>query len=304
MENFWLRLTNFLSFTGIKDKTVWQDTLFIPFAFYILKSIYDYFNYHKPLNLLFKSFISSKLSTFIFLSQLKALDDNGNIDQDPKYEIHYPTPLPQNKNNLSKAGRLRIDPVWSEGDGECLGDVYNTLGVAGKTSKIQIADTIKDWSKYNNPIITIGFNPKTKELKGKCSPIHYRSVTRSIKTNMGIIPTPCLTIKKSKDILDSIIPNDAGIIQKTFIKDSGTPVFILAGLGTTGTSASGYILSKNAVALGKLYGDDPFCVLIHVDSFGGRTTANIKALYPNPSFLNKLLHLPTFLYYRSKKLFN
>jgi len=301
MNEFWNNLTSALEITGISDKTVWQDTiissiligaLLLPLSLFVLRKIGSFFNKNMPLHLLFGGMLSNNLTTLIFLSQLTALDDNGNIDSAPSYTIKYPFPLPTNRGNIATADRGNIDPVWSEGDGECLADVFNALGTAGIASNIKVADTIQDWFKNNNPIISIGFNPKTLELEKRCYPLHYRKTDKIARVGGQVIHTPHLSLGKKS--LHSIA-SDAGIIQKTFIKNSDTPVFILAGLGTLGTSAAGYILRENAVSLGKLYGNDSFCILISVVAHSGRSGSNIVNVFPKPKLQRRFMYPITYI---------
>lgn len=306
MQDFWNGLSSTLSFSGVSDVTVWQDafissilisTILLPLSLYLIKILSNYFQRNMPLQLLFNGMLNDS-TALIFLSQLTALNDNGNIDSNPLYVVKYPSPLPNNRNNILTAGRVNIDPVWSEGDGECLADVFNTLGSAGIVSNVRVADTIRDWSS-NSPIITIGFNPKTLELESRCYPLYYRKKNKGVKVNEQIVSTLHLSLRKKS--LHSI-NSDAGIIQKTFIKNSDTPVFILAGLGTLGTSVAGYMLGKNAVSLGKLYGDAPFCLLIDVNAISGRLNGNIVGAYPKPKIIRRFMYPIT--YFRFNKYFN
>lgn len=313
MDHFWSTITNTLRFTGVNDVAIWQDAIIssiflgaalIPLSLFVSRKIGHFWNSQRPLNLLFKGFLRSNMQSLIFLSQLHALDNLGNLNPSPQYAIEYPLPLPNNKSNTTLVGRSNIDPVWSEGDGECLGEVFNTLGSAGKISNIQIADMLKDWARHNGPIITIGFNPKTLDLEKNCSPIFYKSKNLLAGSKGRKQKVMHLSIPKLKKALDCLLPNDAGIIQKTFIKGSGLPVFILAGLGTTGTSSAGFVLRENAVKLGKLYGDDAFCVLFYVSIARGRTSADIRGIYPKPKYWRRLLFFPTFVGYHKKKVFS
>lgn len=296
MNDFWTLILEKLSFTGVKDVAVWQDVVFgvitIPFAIEFLRTILNWANNKLPLNQLFAGYIKNS-RVLIYLSQLTALDDNRKIDTDPKYLIAYPNPAPSLKTAISVVYRQNIDPVWSEGDGECLADVYNTLGRVGKTEGVEVANLINDWDKWSFPIITIGFNPKTEiSLEKMCAPIDYE-----------IIKNYQIKIKHFSLELDSVVPNDAAIIQKTFLKNTKVPVFILAGLGTLGTSASGYILKEKCVELAKFYGKRPFCCLIYVDASQGRGSAVIRKIYPKPSLTSIVFHPLLYFRYSKNRLF-
>ena len=95
-------------------------------------------------------------------------------------------------------------------------------------------------------------------------------------------------------------PNDAAIIQKTFIKNGYTPVFILAGFGTTGTSSAGHFLAEHAVELGKLYGGRPFCLLLHCRMDEGRESVVLAAAHPEPVWYRAALHPATYSRFRDK----
>lgn len=284
---FWNRLLQLLSFTGVEDVSVWQDVLFgvllIPVAIQVVDAFVGWLRNKRPLRLLLKGCLSSDAEALIFLSQLSALDDNGQIDDNPKYVIKYPSPMPTQKSALRLTGRKNIDPVWSEGDGECLADIYNVLGRAGKVRNVRVGNLINDWNEWSKPTFSIGFNPKTHKLIEKCDPIHFDTKeTESGYSELGI---------EGCDVrLDSLVPNDAAVLQKTFLKNSNTPVFILAGLGTTGTGAAGYFLRENCVTIRKLYGDKPFCFLLRVKIDEGRTSVVMRGAYPKPSAARVILY--------------
>lgn len=291
----WQSLQNFLRITGVEDLTVWQDIVFssilIPLVLSIYATISNFWRETRPLKLLLKGFGSKSESVLVFLSQLHACNEDFTEQiLKQKYFILTPNPMPGHKSTMKVHGRQQIDPVWSEGDGECLADIYNVFGKSNKGEDMRVADTILDWDTWSKPVISIGFNPKTEKLIEKCSPIDF-------KYELG-----SLSIPKLKVSLNSYIPNDAGIIQRTFMKDSKIPVFILAGLGVLGTSAAGYCFKQECVTLGKLYGSGPFCVLLSAKTDEGRSSANPVAIYPQPPIFNTLLHPLT--YYSRRKLFH
>ncbi|MBU1327108.1 hypothetical protein KKB64_04560 [Patescibacteria group bacterium] len=290
----WNTIVNALSFTGVTDTTVWQDVaisaIIIPLSLFLFSKLTNWLSDSLPLSLLFKGFLEKNNNILIFLSQLTALDDQERIDQNPKYVIRYPTPSPTNKNAITLTPRRNIDPVWSEGDGECLADIYNTLGKAGRSGNVEVTNLVKGWDNWSNPIVSIGFNPKTiNNLIKKCSPIYFE-----------ITQNTTLKIIENNMELDCLTPNDAAIIQKTKTKNTNVPVFILAGHGTTGTSAAGYFLRENCVTIGKLYGSRSFCLLLYVNIVDGRSSVSLKAAYPRPSLGMSLLH--PFVFYRAWKM--
>ena len=71
-----------------------------------------------------------------------------------------------------------------------------------------------------------------------------------------------IKIKGTSTSFDCVMPNDAGIIQKTYDRENRNPIFILAGLGTIGTSAAGNLLKDHFVSLGKLFGSS-FCLFFY-----------------------------------------
>lgn len=290
----WGFLQNVFSFTGVEDVTVWQDIIFssflIPITIGIFAAISNYWKETRPLRLLLKGFGNKTESVLVFLSQLHACNEDFTKQiLNQKYLILTPDPMPGHKSTMKVHGRQQIDPVWSEGDGECLADIYNVFGKCDKGEDMRVADTIIDWDTWFRSVISIGFNPKTEKLIEKCSPIHF-------EYKLGNLSIPKLNIS-----LNSYIPNDAGVIQKTFMKDSKIPVFILAGLGVLGTSASGYWFRKECVTLGKLYGPYSFCVLLSAKTDEGRSSAKPVAIYPKPPVINRVVH--PFTYYKYQKLF-
>lgn len=289
----WNLIRDNLQFTGITDVTVWQDILFssilIPIMIGIYKGVYDYWVRTRPLELLLKGFGEKKESVLVFLSQLHSCEDNGTAIHNQKYYILSPNPMPGIKNSMKVHLRKNIDPVWSEGDGECLADIFNVFGKSKNGENMRIADTIFDWNEWTKSTVSIGFNPKTEKLMEKCNPVHFRYQD-------GI-----LSIPKAGATLSSHVPNDAGIIQRTYIENTGAPVLILAGSGTLGTSAAGYYFKKECVNLGKLYGSNPFCVLFGVKLDEGRSSVYPIAMYPKPNWVNSLFH--PISYFKKRRFF-
>lgn len=113
----WRFFTDLLSFTGIKDQTVWQgyilgalfplSLLIIILKFLISKAIFWFSNKQ-----LFS--ISTNKPINIYLTPLKALDDNGEIDIHPKYVVRYPKLTARDMDSISEDLRLNIDPVWAD----------------------------------------------------------------------------------------------------------------------------------------------------------------------------------------------
>jgi len=222
---------------------------------------------------------------------MSGADNAWNFNPDQKYITRYPEPLPTDHTNLGTQRKLNIDPVLSEAEAECLADVYNILGKVGKVNNINLGDLINDWNIWSDPIFSVGFNPKTNKLIEKCSPIYFELIDG-------------LLLIKSKNITyNAILPNDAGIIQKTFTKDTNNPVFILAGLGTIGTSATGYILRQYFIKIGKLFGSNPFCIFLKVKIDEGRTSAFIDKILPAPSWCRIILYPLTYYSFRKKNIF-
>lgn len=291
---FWEIITKAFGFTGINDATVWQDvlisTILIPIGLIIANWLLSLWNRIRPSKSLFNGFLNKASLVLIFHSQMSGADNNWNFNPEQKYITRYPNPLPTDKNNLAVQRKLRIDPILSQSESDCLSDVYNVLGRCGKVENIVSADLIRDWGKWSNSIISVGFNPKTMKLMGKCSPIYFELVTVGESMEIKSID--------NKVSYDAFLPNDAGIIQKTFIKNTRVPVFILAGLGTLGTEATGYILNKHLVELGKLYGSSTFCAFLKVLTNEGKESAYIDKVYPFPNWYRRLLYPITYLKFK------
>ncbi len=274
---------------------VWQelvlDSLVLPMVFLLFEKLKKWFNNTRPLSLLLKGIKKSELEVLIYLSQLSVADDNFNKVSSPKYIAQFPNPLPTNRLNVATRHFQNIDPIWSESDGVCSAEILNLLGRAGN-SKFRIADTSKDWDKHLNPKFTIGFNPKTHDLIKDCSHIYFNYPVNSELQILGnSIKLGCQN------------SNDAGIIQKTYVKNTKIPVFILAGLGVMGTEVSGNILNKHCVELGKLYGKIAFCLLFSTDITKGKEYFEITAAYPKIPVHRIILYPVTSFKWYKKNIF-
>ncbi len=291
----WDFILNLLSFTGVEDKTVWQDVfisaLIIPVVIFLGNKLLIWWNSKKPSQLIFKNCLNDDSNVYLFHSQMSGADENHAFNPNQKYITRYPNPLPTDQNNLEQQNKQNIDLVLSKAEMECLADIYNILGRVGKVKKINVGDLINDWGLWSDPIFSVGFNPKTIKLIEKCSPVYF-------ELNNGT-----LIIKNKSINYNCISPNDAGIVQKTFIKDSNNPVFILAGLGTIGTSAAGYILKQNFIKIGKLFGSNSFCIFLKVKMDEGKTSAFIDKIYPIPSWYRIILHPLTYYNFRKRNIF-
>lgn len=295
----WTNITNYLSFTGIKDITVWQDvtisTLLIPLGIISVNWLFKYLNSMRPSRHLLKGFLKRENTILVFHSQMSGADDHWNFNPNQKYITLFPDPLPTDRNNLNVQQKQRIDPILSQSESDCLSEIYNVLGRCGKVENIISADLIKDWGKWSHPMMSIGFNPKTMVLIKKCKPIYFK--LEQVQNSMEIRHID------DKVTYDAYLPNDAGVIQKTFTKNGRVPVFIFAGLGTAGTEVAGYVFNKYLVELGKLYGNNPFCAYIRVTTNEGKESAFIDKLYPHPAW-HRIAQCPiTYLKFRRKELF-
>ena len=281
-------------------KDTWRDVLLssiiIPIVFWTFSQARNYWIDQRPINRLFKHYRNNGSEVLVYLSQLSsAIKDKNGIDilnPNPIYIAKFPMPLPTDQNNLFTSNYQNIDPVWSESDGKCSAEILNTIGKISKARKFRIASTINDWRCHNNPIITIGFNPKTRDLLNYCHPIYFQS-----PNNLN------LKIEGHDINLDSTLPNDAGVIQKTKISDSRSDVFILAGLGTTGTEVAGKVFSSNANDLGRLYGNKPFCLLFKTDINISHGFYTIVGVFPKPNLWSAIFHPITYIKWKRKKLY-
>jgi len=286
-----ITLLNFI----LLDKESWVEIIItavlIPLLLISFQRLGIFFNQIRPSKLIFKDLWKKEHNIYLFCSQLHNTDEQYCIIKEPKYIINYPSPMPNDAHRTQCVKRQNIDPVCPEADVECMLDIHNILGMIGKQENIHYADMIKHWEQLINPIISIGFNPKTNSLQGNCQPIYYKL------NSDGVISANDFDFDYSNSIF---YPNDAGIIQKSYIKDSKTPVFILAGGGTMGTSAAGYVLKQNYINIGKLYRSRPFCVFFNVKIDHGRSSAVIDKIYPKPS----KLYLYTYLRFSKKGYFS
>lgn len=284
----WNVITNYLRFTGIEDKAVWQDVLIssflIPLVFFIILKIYFWLNKLRPSRQIFKNFAKKDRDVYVFHSQMSSADDSYNLVPSPKYITRFPQPLPTDHAKLGQQNKLNIDPVCSEADSQCVADVFNVLGAVNKTKNIFIGDLIKDWNRWNDPIFSIGFNPKTHKLAERSVISYELSSDDKIK------------IKDTNTFFDCVMPNDAGIIQKTYDRENGNPIFILAGLGTIATSAAGNLLKNYFVSLGKLFSSSPFCLFFTVKIDEGKNSATIQKITPRPK-LSRIMMYP-FTYHK------
>lgn len=292
----WDKITTLLSFTGVEDKSVWQDVLFssflIPVMIFLGIKLLKWWNKIRPSRLVFKDYIDKDSRVFIFHSQMSSADDSWNLKDNPKYITRFPQPIPTDHANLGVQQKFNIDPVSSCADSECVADVFNILGLVHKTKNIFIGDLINDWNIWSDPIFSVGFNPKTHKLIERCSPILFE------------LDSTALKVKNTNISFDSYLPNDAGVIQKTFDKESKKSVFILAGLGTMGTSEAGFVLKNNFIKLGKLFGDNPFCVFFKVKIDEGKNSALIQKITPKPKWFRIILCPVSYFSFRKKSYFD
>ena len=292
----WDKITTLLSFTGVEDKSVWQDVLLssflIPVMIFLGVKLSGWWNKIRPSRLVFKDYLDKDSRVFIFHSQMSSADDNWNLKDNPKYVTRFPQPTPTNHANLGVQQKFNIDPVSSCADSECVADVFNILGLVHKTKNIFIGDLINDWNIWSDPIFSVGFNPKTHKLIERCSPIFFE------------LDNTALKVKNTNISFDSYLPNDAGVIQKTFDKESKKSVFILAGLGTMGTSEAGYVLKNNFIKLGKLFGNNSFCVFFKVKIDEGENSALIQKITPKPKWFRIILCPVSYFSFRKKGYFD
>jgi hypothetical protein len=292
-----MMIQKFLDFFLKIPIDTWRDVVlssfFIPLVFYLATKLRIWIVSLFPLNILFAGYRKTKTDILIFLSQLSGSNTQSQLVQNQIYISRFPQPLPTNQNNIAALTYRNIDPVWSQSDGQCAAEVFNILGQINKHQGFRIADTIRDWNERINPIFTIGFNPKTRDLLNCCTPINFQLLDSD--TN--------LSIEGQAMPLGARYPDDAGILQKTFVTNTDIPVFILAGLGTAGTEVAGKVLNQNCIALGKLYGNKPFCVLFKTDIIRRSSYYEIKGIFPKPKLYRALWYPITFFKWYRKKVY-
>ncbi len=292
----WDKITTLLSFTGIEDKSVWQDVIFssflLPIIIFLGIKLSEWWNKVRPSRLVFKGYLDKDSRVFIFHSQMSSVDDDWDLKDNPKYITRFPQPIPNDHAKLGVQQKLNIDPVSSCSDSECVANIFNILGLVNKTKNIFIGDLINDWNVWADPIFSVGFNPKTHKLIERCGPIFFELNDTALK------------LKNTNISFDSYLPNDAGIIQKTFDRESKTPVFILAGLGTMGTSEAGFILKSNFIKFGKLFGNNSFCVFFKVKIDEGKNSALMLKITPKPKWFIIIFHPVLYFSFRKKGYFN
>lgn len=286
-----------IDFFSNVSKDTWQSVVIssflIPFVFYIYTKFKTYLVSSLPLNLVLSGFRNSKKDILVFLSQLSGANNEMELIHNQLYITQFPDPFPKNQANKGIGLYQNIDTVWSQSDGLCAAEVFNLLGQINKHQGFRIADTLKDWCGYTCPTFSIGFNPKTKDLMRFCIPINFH-----LGANNDTI-----SIEGHNTVLGSDFPEDAGILQKTYMKNSKVPVFILAGLGTTGTEASGKVLNENCISLGKLYGKSTFCVLFKTDITRGSEWYEIIGMFPKPPLYRAIWYPFTFIKWHLKKIY-
>lgn len=288
------------AFLTITDRAIWQEvfvtSLIIPVVIVVARGLRKWLSGVRPLSLLLKNCRAEEKRILIFLSQLSAVATGTNqINPNQKYVAFSPDPIPANRKNVRSWGYGNIDPVWSESDGRCVAEIFNTLGQAGKVKNIKVADTLNDWDLDLNPIFSVGFNPKTWSLEKECEPIFFDA---SRYFEEGIIKT-----KEGDKTISAFGDEDGGVLQKTFIKNTNTPVFILAGLGTQGTEAPGYFFSEHAKELGKLYGPSAFCIFLKTDRSLGSNNYEVLSMYPKVKLFRLLQYPVTYIKWRIKGVF-
>jgi hypothetical protein len=271
----------------------WRDvilnSIIIPIVFEFYSQLRSIWLNSYPLSQLFYGYRNSDYEILVFLSQLSSFRIGLS---NPSYFSNYPSPLPNNHNKLATKNFQNIDPLWSQSDGKCVSHILNIIGKINITLNYRIANTILDWRNHYNPIFTIGFNPKTVNLYNYCNPLYF-----------DVSNGNSITIQGHSFVLDCNYPKDAGIIQKTIITETNSSVFIIAGLGTTGTEVAGYLLSSNAVDLGKLYGNKAFCLAFKTDMDMAEVNSVIKGVYPRPHWSKAIFYPVTYFKWKTKNVF-
>lgn len=293
MDTFWNEITRNLTFTGIHTKELWQEIIFGLFLNFLSVGILLLKDFIWDINPQKKFFgLTKKTSVRIFLTELKALNEQGEIDRNPRYVVQYYKRTVRNRNNIGNEERYNIDPVWPDAEGRVLGNIYYALGRINFRKDIQISNLINDWSKNSDLTFSIGFNPKTHLYLEK-SPYDFIELARNQSSGLT------LGLKNGKKKLNAISPYDAGIMQKTTYK--GKPVFLLAGLGICGTEAAGKLFEDHYKHFARLYGKDPFAILIRTNINEGTENYEIVEMTKPKNNLHIIFN--PFLYFKYKKFF-
>ena len=237
--------------------------------FLVTKFLMTVFNQVSKRKLL-GNFKDNNLLSKIYLKELVDTNkSNTYLHKLPDYDP------PKTSNQYSPG--INIPNVYAKCDVECMTDFINILGSVGKTKNIQFSSVEKEWSEWDNPIVSIGGHFVTDKIFDKCNPIYCKKTNDSFKLNNMKEPVKCYG-------------KDYGLIMKTKNIEHDFDVFVLMGLGVRGTSASGFFFRKYYNHIAKLYGSKAFALLLKCELNEGKEDATLINFYPEPAIYKKILH--------------
>lgn len=236
----------------------------------------------RPLSLLLGDFANNDVECLLFL---KELQDKGKKNE-------YLSPIPDyfspHTQFVEKQFR-NIPKTFAKADVISLNSFINILGLAGKKENITIAKLEKHWDVWDKPIASFGGNYKTEKILERCKPIFYEShftqVTPKSESNELFKVEVC----RNRQLL-AVKGIDYGIIHKTKDMVTNKDVFLFIGLGCAGTEAAGKFFQSYAIELGKLFGSDPFIIVVKTQLSHGNNAPTLYHYYPEPKKYRKIIH--------------
>ena len=175
-----------------------------------------------------------------------------------------------------------ITYVINKPEMEAAADLLSVMGRAGRFDNIEYKSahwSLNEWSRH---CLSLGIHSKTAAI------IEYGQdqLVNLVFQGQGT----AFRFENTEKLFQPEGKTDYGLIYKTIYPASQNHCLVIAGLKSAGTEAAAHFFRINAHALGRLFGDKPFAVLIQCEIELSRKTAQLCWCNPKPKWWRRMLY--------------
>jgi|GEM_PF-6193767 len=175
-----------------------------------------------------------------------------------------------------------ITYVINKPEMEAAADVLAVMGRAGRFDNIEYKSahwSLNEWSRH---CLSFGIHSKTAAI------IEYAQdqLVSLVFQDQGV----AFRFENTEKLFQFEGKTDYGLIYKTSYPASKKLCMVIAGLKSAGTEAAAHFFRINAHALGRLFGNKPFAVLIRCQIDLSRKSAQPCWCNPKPKWWRRMLY--------------
>jgi hypothetical protein len=175
-----------------------------------------------------------------------------------------------------------ITYVINKPEMEAAADVLAVMGYAGRFDNIEYKSAHWSLTEWSQHCLSFGLHSKTAAI------IEYGQdqLVSLVFENQGT----AFRFENTEKLFYPEGKSDYGLIYKTSYPASKKQCLVIAGLKSAGTEAAAHFFRINARALGRLFGETPFAILIQHQGDSSRKAAKPCWCNPKPKWWRRMLY--------------